>query len=104
MSVLLNKESKILIQGFTGSEGTFHARQMMEYGTNVAGGVTPGKGGQEHLGKPVFNTVQDAVNATGADTSVILSPLPLQRMQSWRRRMRAFPLSCVLQKVFQRRT
>ncbi|HDR67438.1 MAG TPA: succinate--CoA ligase subunit alpha [Bacteroidaceae bacterium] len=74
MSVLLNKESRILIQGFTGSEGTFHARQMMKYGTNVVGGVTPGKGGQEHLDKPVFNTVQDAVYATDANTSVIFVP------------------------------
>ncbi|MFH0758718.1 MAG: succinate--CoA ligase subunit alpha [Bacteroidota bacterium] len=74
MSVLLNKNSKVIIQGFTGSEGTFHAAQMLEYGTDVVGGVTPGKGGQKHLGKPVFNTVQDAVENTGADTSVIFVP------------------------------
>ena len=61
MSVLVNKDSKIIVQGFTGSEGTFHSEQMIEYGTNVVGGVTPGKGGQEHLGKPVFNTVKDII-------------------------------------------
>jgi succinyl-CoA synthetase alpha subunit len=74
MSVLVNKDSKIIVQGFTGNEGTFHASQMIDYGTNVVGGVTPGKGGQEHLGKPVFNTVKDAVDATDADTSVIFVP------------------------------
>ncbi len=74
MSVLLNRDSKVLIQGFTGSEGSFHAGQMMEYGTQVVGGVTPGKGGQQHLGKPVFNTVRDAVDQVHADTSVIFVP------------------------------
>src|SRR5687768_1691102 len=76
MSVLVNKNSRIIVQGFTGSEGSFHAGQMIEYGTNVVGGVTPGKGGSEHLGRPVFNTVQEAVEKTGADVSIIFVPPP----------------------------
>ena len=74
MSVLVNKESKIIVQGFTGSEGTFHAEQMIAYGTNVVGGVTPGKGGQVHLDKPVYNSVVQAVKEAQANTSIIFVP------------------------------
>lgn len=76
MSVLVNKDSKIIVQGFTGKEGSFHASQMIEYGTNVVGGVTPGKGGTEHLGRPVFNSVKDAVDTVQADVSLIFVPPP----------------------------
>jgi len=76
MSVLVDKNSKIIVQGFTGKEGSFHASQMIEYGSNVVGGVTPGKGGQEHLGQPVFNTVKEAVDKVDADVSIIFVPPP----------------------------
>ena len=74
MSILVNKNSKIIVQGFTGSEGTFHSEQMIEYGSNIVAGVTPGKGGQTHLDRPVFNTVVDAVKETSANTSIIFVP------------------------------
>ena len=84
MSVLVNKNSKIIVQGFTGSEGTFHAEQMIAYGTNLVGGVTPGKGGQTHLNKPVFNSVVQAVKEAHADTSIIFVPPHLQQMPLWK--------------------
>lgn len=74
MSILVNKNSKVLVQGFTGAEGTFHAKQMIDYGTNIVGGVTPGKGGMTHLGKPVFNTVKEAINHTGANVAIVFVP------------------------------
>ena len=82
MSVLVNKNSKVIVQGFTGTEGSFHATQMIEYGTNVVGGVTPNKGGTQHLERPVFNTVADAVKTTGGRTP-LAQPDPTQRAGIW---------------------
>ncbi|MDA8242749.1 MAG: succinate--CoA ligase subunit alpha, partial [Elusimicrobia bacterium] len=76
MSILLNKNTKLIVHGLTGAQGSFHAQQCIEYGSNVVGGITPGKGGTEHLGKPIFNTVRDAVKATGANASLIFVPPP----------------------------
>ena len=90
MSVLVDKNSKIIVQGFTGSEGSFHSEQMIDYGTNIVGGVTPGKGGKIHLGKPVFNTVSQAVKSTGANTSIIFVPAafaPDAIFEAWRSRI-----------------
>ena len=87
MSVLVDQNSRVIVQGFTGREGSFHASQMIEYGTKIVGGVTPGKGGTQHLDRPVFNTVSDAVKATGADVSVIscrrrLPPTPFSKLRT----------------------
>ena len=84
MSILINKDTRLIVQGITGRDGSFHAAKMKEYGTNVVGGTSPGKGGQEVDGIPVFNTVKEAVDATQANTSIIFVPAALPRMQCWR--------------------
>ena len=92
MSIIIHKNTKILVQGFTGKIGTFHAEEMIKYGSNIVGGVTPGKGGMTHLNLPVFNTVKEAVDETGASTSILLYPLPLQLIQQWKLLMQVLKL------------
>ncbi len=87
MSILIDETTPIIVQGITGDKGTFHAKEMLDYGTNVVGGVTPGKGGRTHLGLPVFNTVKEAVAATGATTSITFVAPPSRPTRSWRRPM-----------------
>lgn len=87
MSILIDEKTPILVQGITGDKGTFHAKEMIAYGSNVVGGVTPGKGGKTHCGVPVFNTVKEAVEATGATTSITFVAPPSRRTRSWRRPM-----------------
>lgn len=100
MSVFINKDTKVIVQGITGSTALFHTKQMLEYGTKIVGGVTPGKGGTEVEGVPVFNTVEEAVKQTGANASVIYVPAALQPMRLWKRQMLSLILSSVLLSTF----
>ena len=104
MAILINEITRILVQGFTGDKATFHAQKMIEYGTKVVGGVTPGKGGQTHIGLPVFNTTKEAVDAVYPDASIIFVPAAFSPMRSWKRRMRASGWSAVSPTVFPPRT
>jgi malate-CoA ligase subunit alpha len=94
MSILLDETTRVIVQGITGRIGSFHTEDMMKYGTNIVGGVTPGKGGSTHIGKPVFNTVKEAVAATGATTSIIFVPPPFAADQLWRRRTQESDIAC----------
>lgn len=100
MSVFINKDTKVIVQGITGSTALFHTKQMLEYGTKIVGGVTPGKGGTEVEGVPVFNTVEDAVKATGATASVIYVPAALRQMRLWKPWTRSWSLSSASPNTF----
>jgi succinyl-CoA synthetase alpha subunit len=102
MSILIDKSTKVICQGFTGSQGTLHSEQSMAYGTKMVGGITPGKGGQEHLGLPVFNTVREAVEATGAEASVIYVPAPFAKDGMLEAAAAGIKLLSVLLRVFPR--
>ena len=104
MSILIDEKSRVMVQGFTGDKGTFHAKEMIAYGTNVVGGVTPGKGGATHLGLPVFNTVKEAVRATGATAASPSSRRPSAPTRSWRRPTPASRSSARSPTAFRRRT